>query len=179
MIPSFTHSIRGAVWLRWALLGAALSFVPAVRAQIKVGDPFPTLQSADLDGARPDTKGKVLLVDFWASWCNPCRASFPAYGRIYSDFSARGLALVAVSVDKVPADYAAFVRKMAPPFATVRDIGQKLVRVVQVPSMPTSYLVGRDGRVRFIHEGFHSDGTEGEIRKEIEELLGEKAAPQP
>jgi thiol-disulfide isomerase/thioredoxin len=177
MIPPSPHSNRGAAWLRLALLGAALAFVPALRAQIKVGDPFPSLQSADLDGAKPDTAGKVLLVDFWASWCTPCKASFPAYGRIYGDYSPRGLALVAVSVDKVAGDYAAFLKKMAPPFATARDVGQKLVRLVQVPAMPTSYLIGRDGRVRYIHEGFHSAGTEGELRKEIEELLNEKTSP--
>jgi thiol-disulfide isomerase/thioredoxin len=177
MIPPSIHSNRGAAWLRPALLGALLAFTPALRAQIKVGDSFPSLQSAELDGARPDTAGKVLLVDFWASWCTPCKASFPAYARIYGDFSPRGLALVAVSVDKVPADYAAFLRKMAPPFATARDVGQRLVTMVRVPSMPTSYLMGRDGRVRFIHEGFHSAGTEAEIRKEIEALLNEKSAP--
>ena len=177
MIPPSPRFHRGAAWLRLALLGAVFSFATALRAQVKVGDPFPSLQSAGLDGATPDTADKVLLVDFWASWCTPCKASFPAYGRIYGDFSPRGLALVAVSVDKVPADYAAFLKKMAPPFATARDVGQKLVRLVQVPAMPTSYLIGRDGRVRYIHEGFHSAGTESELRKEIEELLNEKAAP--
>ena len=179
MIPPSLKSNRGATWLGLALFGAVLAFATGLRAQVKVGDPFPSLQSAALEGAKPDTAGKVLLVDFWASWCTPCKASFPAYGRIYGDFSPRGLALVAVSVDKVPAEYAAFLKKMAPPFATALDVGQKLVRQVQVPAMPTSYLIGRDGRVRYIHKGFHSAGTESELRKEIEELLDEKAAPQP
>lgn len=179
MITPSPLSNRCAAWLGLSLLGAVLALSPSLRAQVRVGDTFPSLHSAELDGATPDTAGKVLLVDFWASWCTPCKASFPAYGRIYGEFSPRGLALVAVSVDKVPADYAAFLKKMSPPFATVRDVGQKLVSMVKVPSMPTSYLVGRDGRVRYIHEGFHSAGTEAEIRREIEELLGEKAAPQP
>ncbi|MGD1032183.1 MAG: TlpA disulfide reductase family protein [Opitutaceae bacterium] len=161
--------------LRGALLGIALAFAPGALAQIKVGDPFPSLQSVGFSGALPDARDKVILVDFWASWCAPCRASFPAYGRIQSEFAARGLVIVAVSVDKTPADYAAFVRRMAPPFFTALDPGQKLVREVRVPTMPTSFLVGRDGRVRYIHKGFHSGTTENELREEIEGLLAEKA----
>jgi thiol-disulfide isomerase/thioredoxin len=164
---------------RIVFLGAVLALATVVRAQIKVGDPFPSLPAAGLDGAIPDMQGKVLLVDFWASWCGPCRTSFPAYGRIHANLATRGLAIVAVSVDKDPAAYAAFVKRMAPPFLTARDTGQNLVRKVQVPEMPTSYLIGRDGRVRYIHKGFHGGRTESELRGEIARLLDEKTNPQP
>jgi len=175
MNPFPANPFTRIVCLRRSLLGIALAFAPGALAQIKVGDPFPALQSVGFNGTLPDAQGKVILVDFWASWCAPCRASFPAYGRIQSEFAARGLVIVAVSVDKTPADYAAFVRRMAPPFFTALDPGQKLVREVRVPTMPTSFLVGRDGRVRYIHEGFHSGTTENELREEIEGLLAEKA----
>jgi thiol-disulfide isomerase/thioredoxin len=171
-----------AASLRWAGLVAALVFVfsTAARAQIKVGDVFPALTDEALEGTIPETAGKVVLVDFWASWCAPCKASFPAYGRMQADFAPRGLTIVAVSVDETAAPYAAFVKKMAPPFATVRDAKQKLVSAVKVPAMPTSYLIGPDGKVRYVHQGFHSAGTESEIRKEIEGLLAEKpSSPSP
>lgn len=164
---------------RVAFVGTALALATVGRAQIKVGDLFPSLQAAGLDGTIADMQGKVLLVDFWASWCDPCRASFPAYGRIHADLAARGLAIVAVSVDKDPVAYAAFVRSMNPPFVTARDSGQRLVREVQVPAMPASYLIGRDGRVRYIHKGFHGGRTESELRGEIARLLDEKTNPQP
>ena len=81
-----------------------------------------------------------------------------------------------MSVDEDPAAYAAFVKKFAPPFATVRDATQQLVRTVNVPTMPTSYLVSPDGKVRRVHSGFHGDETEKALRAEIEALLAEKSS---
>jgi thiol-disulfide isomerase/thioredoxin len=146
-------------------------------AQVKPGDAFPPLSAADLAGTVPATAGRVALIDFWASWCAPCKASFPAYGRLQSDYAARGLVVLGVSVDQVPAAAAAFVRKLNPAFPTVLDRGQKLVRAVQVPAMPSSYLLGRDGRVRFVHAGFYGERTERELREEIDALLREPAPP--
>src|SRR5580658_5899083 len=100
--------------IRTSALAAAVAVILATPADadIRVGDPFPPLSSAGLvGGALPATSGKVVLVDFWASWCAPCRLSFPAYGRLNSEFAAKGLVIVAVSVDQAPADYEAFLRK--------------------------------------------------------------------
>ena len=66
------------------------------------------------------------------------------------------------------------MKKLAPPFATLHDRTQTLVKQVVVPAMPTSYLIGRDGRVRFVHEGFHGETTDRELRQHIEALLAEK-----
>jgi thiol-disulfide isomerase/thioredoxin len=159
--------------LRAELLPAALFLLVAATAlaEVKPGDAFPPLSAADLDGPVPVTAGRVVLVDFWASWCAPCKASFPAYGRLQADYANRGLVIVAVSVDQAPGAAAAFVRKLNPSFPTLVDRGQKLVRTVEVPTMPSSYLLGRDGRVRFVHAGFYGDRTERELRQEIDALL--------
>ena len=81
---------------------------------------------------------------------------------------------MAVSVDESPASYEAFVKRMVPPFPVALDKSQKLVRAVQVPTMPTSYLVDRTGHVRYVHQGFHGAATEQALRKEIEALLSAK-----
>ena len=120
----------------------------------------------------------MTLVDFWASWCAPCKASFPAYSRIQTDYAAKGLVIVAVSVDDSPIDFTTFVARHKPLFPTVHDAQHKLVAAVQVPTMPTSYLIDRAGRVRFVHPGFHGDATERELRTEIAALLSE-TAPTP
>ncbi|HYP17541.1 MAG TPA: TlpA disulfide reductase family protein [Opitutus sp.] len=159
----------------FALVALGLSAAGAF-GQIAVGDRFPALDAAALSGgAVPSVEGRVVLVDFWASWCAPCKASFPSMAKLHADYEARGLVIVAVSVDEKEAPYAAFVKKLRPPFSTLRDAQQTLVRAVQVPTMPTSYLVGRDGRVRHVHRGFHGQASETEIRKQIEVLLAEKA----
>jgi thiol-disulfide isomerase/thioredoxin len=161
-----------------AVLLCAPLFALLARAEVKVGDAFPALAPAGLvplTGPEvPATAGKVVLVDFWASWCAPCKASFPMMAQLQKDFASRGLVIAAVGVDEKPAAAAAFARKMAPPFPALHDREQKLVSQVVVPTMPTSYLIGRDGRVRFVHEGFHGDVTERELRKQIETLLAEK-----
>lgn len=145
-----------------------------LRADIGTGDAFPQLGTS-IEGASaiPSTEGRVLLVDFWASWCAPCKASFPAYGKLNAEFSPRGLVIVAVSVDDEPAAYASFVKKFSPPFAVVLDQGHKLVQRVNVPTMPTCYLVDRRGRVRYVHAGYHGAETDKTLRREVELLLSE------
>ena len=169
-------SLRNFVGL---VLGLFLGLT-ASRAAVAVGDSFPDLSSLTPSaGVMPATEGKVTLVDFWASWCAPCEASFPALARLHADYGAKGLVIVAVSVDEKPAAFAAFVKKRQPPFTTVLDARQTLVKKVHVPAMPTSYLLGRDGRVRFIHAGFHGASTEAELRRHIEGVMAEDTLAKP
>jgi len=163
---------------RFLLIAAGLALAPAspAGAGVSVGDVFPPIASAQAAGRMlPATPGKVLLVDFWASWCAPCKASFPAFARLNAEYAGKGLVIVAVSVDEKTSAYEAFVRKFAPPFTVALDKDHELVRAVQVPTMPTSYLVDRKGRVRYIHSGFHGAATEQALRNEIESLLSEVA----
>ena len=161
---------------RTLTVALGLALADAARASVNPGDPFPPLPAARLDGgAPPATAGRVVLVDFWASWCAPCRAAFTAYARLQADYAPRGLVIVAVSVDESRAAYAAFVDRFRPPFAVRRDPDQDLVRRADIPALPTCYLLGRDGRVRFVHQGFHGDETERELRREIDRLLADPA----
>lgn len=162
---------------RLVLLCLALCPAATEAAAIKEGEAFPKLDPSELrlltGGAFPETAGKVVLVDFWASWCAPCKASFPMMAKLHRDLGPRGFAVVAVGIDEKAAAADAFVKKMAPGFPTLHDQGQQLVRKVEVPTMPTSFLIGRDGKVRFIHQGFHGERSEAELRRHIEMLLAE------
>jgi thiol-disulfide isomerase/thioredoxin len=157
------------VWLAVGLLGT----MPAV-AEVKVGELFPALEKFSTEGSLPsDRAGRVVLVDFWASWCAPCRESFPVLNGLENEFTARGFSVIGVSVDEKRPPFDTFVKKMKPGFAVLRDSEQKLVAEVKVPTMPSSYLIDRHGIVRFIHVGFH-ETTEKELRGEIAALLEEK-----
>jgi thiol-disulfide isomerase/thioredoxin len=171
MKPPLDSIVRSSVRI-FSIACISLSVVATLGAAVRVGDSFPALESLTPSGTtRPQTSGKVMLVDFWASWCAPCKASFPSYSRLNSEFSSKGLVIVAVSVDQDPVAYASFIRRFAPPFFIMADTDQSLVRAVQVPTMPTSYLIDREGRVRFVHAGFHGAETEQELRSEIGMLL--------
>jgi len=168
----FHHKISAVVLL--VLVG-----IYDARATIQVGDKFPVLDKRTLAGGSvPETTGKITLIDFWASWCAPCKVSFPIYAQLHTSYYARGLIIVAVSADENRAAFDAFIRKAAPPFTALRDTGHELASIVKVPAMPTCYLLSRDGRVRFVHQGFHGAATEDQIRREIDSLLAEPS-PSP
>jgi thiol-disulfide isomerase/thioredoxin len=167
------------------LVSAGLFLVAVVaRAEVKVGDAFPPLAPAGLvsvAGGEPALAGKIALVDFWASWCQPCKLSFPVYAKLHRDYAVRGLAIVAIGPAEKwdsTAKALAFVKKQAPPFVVLRDVQDKFVPAFDVKTWPTSYLLDRTGRVRFVHSGFHDD-TEKELRREIETLLAEKNSSAP
>jgi len=157
------------------LAGVGLS-VTALSAAISIDDPLPDLSAYSLQGALPDLAGKVVLLDFWASWCAPCKESFPAFTALQRELADRGFVILAVSVDQRPRDYERFLTRLAPGFATVLDAEQTLVAAFEQPAMPTSFLFGRDGRLRAVHAGFHGDRTIESLRAEILQLL---SAPAP
>lgn len=181
---AFSRIVRKFALISSAGFGLLLTAVaPAAESPaltgLKVGDPCPVLSNYNLaPNTLPPTEGKVVLLDFWASWCAPCKASFPVYSKIYDEFHAAGLVIIAVGVDDKLAAHNAFVEKLKPTFAVTHDSTKSLVKAVQVKSMPTAYLIARDGRVRAIHTGFFGRKTELELRNEIQSLLKE-SPPAP
>jgi len=145
--------------------------LPAL-AGVKTGDSFPGLASFKLEGQLPDsTKAKVVLVDFWASWCEPCKQSFPVMEELHKRYAERGLVIIAINVDENRPDMEAFLKKNAATFAIIRDANQKLVEKAGIATMPSSFLVDHDGKVRFMHTGFRGAETKKKYEEEIETLL--------
>ncbi len=171
-MKSRTDLLRAAAFWATAFL-LAPGTLSSAKAGTAVGEVFPDLGKFQLEGALPKTAGKVVLVDFWASWCGPCRKSFPVYDQLTKTYGPKGFVVVAVSVDEDPDAYRKFLAKHKPGFATVLDASQALAKKVQPATMPTSFLIDRKGRVRFIHAGFHGKKTQAAYEKEIAALLAE------
>lgn len=140
-------------------------------AEWKVGDSIPDFASFNLEGKLPDCSGKVLLIDFWASWCGPCAQSFPAMESLQKKYAEQGFQIVAISVDEKQQAMEKFLKKTPASFAVVRDASQKLVEKAGVSTMPGSFLVDQTGKVRFMHSGYHGKETQQKYEQEIESLL--------
>jgi cytochrome c biogenesis protein CcmG/thiol:disulfide interchange protein DsbE len=149
------------------LLGGALGLA----APLKEGDAFPDLAQCNIEGSLPDLRGKIVLVDFFASWCDPCKESFPAMEELHRKYHARGLVVVAVNLDQKKTDMEDFLKQHPVSFTIVRDAGNKLVRQVKIPTMPSSFLLDREGKVRAFHLGFKGAETRQKYAGEIEALL--------
>jgi len=166
---------RAKARITWGFLILVCLFLPGspLRGALKQGANLPDLKAFGLQGPLPDTHGKVVLLDFWASWCAPCKASFPEMEKLYDAYSGRGFTIVAVSVDEKRQNMERFAREMKVSFPAVWDARQKLVAAADVRTMPTSFLVDRAGHVRFVHDGFRGEQTVRQYRLEIERLLKE------
>lgn len=158
---------------RWSFICAALLAATAgAWAAAKEGAPLPAIP-ATVEGAMPALAGKVVLVDVWASWCGPCRKSFPELEALYLKYKDRGLVVLGINVDRKAADMQKFKDEMKPTFPVVRDAEQKYVAALGVATMPTSLLRDRKGVVRKIHSGFKGRETVDQLTKDIEALLAE------
>ena len=145
--------------------------ISVASAALKVGDTLPDLASFKLEGKLPSSlKGKIVVVDFWASWCLPCAESFPVMDELQKKYGDR-LVVLAVNVDEKVAKMEKFLTKHAVTFTVVRDGEQKLVAVVEPETMPTSFILDGEGKVKFLHKGFHGEPTRKEYISEIESLL--------
>lgn len=156
-----------------AVFVAAGVFVSPLALAAGKGATLPELKGFALEGDVPATRGKVVLLDFWASWCGPCKKSFPAIEELHRAYKGRGLTVLAVSVDEDAAAMKAFLRQHAVTFSVARDAKHRLVEAVKVSAMPTSLLVDRRGVIRFVNSGFNGAKTEKLLRQQIEQLLGE------
>ena len=162
-----------------AVLAALLLLMLPVAsfADLKEADNLPDLASFQLEGKLPEElKGRVILLDFWASWCGPCKSSFPAMEDLTKEFTGQGLTIIAISVDEKRENMQQFLKSANVSFTVVRDARQKLVAAADVPTMPTSFLIDRSGNVRFIHAGFDRDKSPRQLATEIQQLLQE---PKP
>lgn len=157
------------------LLLAALAWLATAHpgtAAWKPGMNLPAIQASSVEGHWPDTAGKVVLLDFWASWCGPCKKSFPVLDAVSLDYRDRGLVIIGVNQDETAAEMKEFLEKNAVSFPLVRDVDHAIAQDSGIAGMPTSVLVDRAGVIRHIQTGF-GRGSEEKLRLQVEALLGE------
>ena len=115
-------------------------------------------------------EGKVVVIDFWASWCVPCRRSFPWLNAMHEKYGDDGLVIIGVNLDAERAEAEAFLKKYPPNFQIYYDESKALAKEYDVVAMPSSYLLGPDGQIRTRHFGFKVK-NQGEYEARIIEAL--------
>jgi thiol-disulfide isomerase/thioredoxin len=167
--------------LQFLLCLLSLAFPLAVQA-VEAGETapdfaLPPLRSTDGSSAikLADFRGKVVYVDFWASWCAPCLVSIPLLNELRDKYVAEGKAfeVLAVNVDSDPEDGIEFLLDEPVSYVVVSDPAGTTPALYKVPGMPTSYLVDAQGQVRLVHTGFKRsdiDMIEAEVGKLLEEI---------
>lgn len=119
-----------------------------------------------------ELRGNVVMVNFWASWCGPCRQEMPLLQQLYDRYKDMGFTLLGVNVDEEPAAADKMLKDIAVNFPVLYDSKNSVSEQYQVKAMPSTFMVDRDGNVRFLHEGY-KPGYEDEYQQQIRSLLRE------
>ena len=160
-----------------ALLPALLLLLVAGAARsLESGDVVPAfrlpLLGAEGSVSLDEQRGKVIYLDFWASWCPPCVTAMPVLDELRREFGPRGFEVVAVNVDRDPEKARRFLESHRVGYASASDPVGELPKRFEIATMPTSFVIDRSGIVRHVHEGFRRSDA-ARIRDEIRALVSE------
>jgi thiol-disulfide isomerase/thioredoxin len=140
----------------------------------EVDEPAPDFQLEVLGvagvGSLADYRGKIILLDFWASWCGPCRKSLPLFNEMYADLRGREFEIIAINTDEDPADGLRFLERYPVDYLVLKDPGTSVPPLYRLKVMPSSYLIDKNGVIRKIFQGFR-EGEMEEVRTAVEGLL--------
>jgi peroxiredoxin len=178
------HPVRMSPW-RSASFACALALAgcqgakSGPSAQVPEGDPHPLVGSvaptfdlpAQSGGERASlaaARGKVALVDFWATWCEPCRQSFPQFEALAKRYGG-DLVVIGISEDDEPDTIADFAKDTGATFPLAWDKDKELAGQYRPEAMPTTYIIDRNGLIRVVHAGYHA-GDERTIAEQVESL---------
>ena len=147
--------VAGVVILLGGAAVAATRVLNDGLTAVAIGSPAPDFRAVTVDSqprmrTLADYRGSVVLLNVWATWCAPCRVEMPSMEALHKDFAARGLRVVAVSIDQIagPPQIREFARELGLTFDILHDSAQAIIRSYQVNGYPQSFVIGRDGTIR-------------------------------
>jgi cytochrome c biogenesis protein CcmG, thiol:disulfide interchange protein DsbE len=160
-------------FVRSWLLAASLigGSAPALAVQPGSAAPLLVLPAEGGEFRLDAYRGKVVYLDFWASWCGPCRQSFPWMNAMQARYADKGLVIVAVNVDTAREDALRFLQQLPARFGIAYDPKGQAAQQYAIKGMPSSFLIGRDGKVLSAHTGFNN-GSRDQLERAIEQALG-------
>ena len=156
-----------------ALILAMLLSLPAVAGNTdKPATPFSLPDSSGTMISLDDYKGQVVLINFWASWCGPCRKEMPLLEALHQRYEPLGFTMLGINVEEDSSLADGFLRDTPVTFPILYDRENTVSKSYDVISMPTTIIVDREGNVRFIHHGY-KDGYENDYQDQVRTLIRE------
>ena len=152
-----------------ALLTAGAAFAGVGKGQRAPEFSLPSLKGSTVTLA--SMKGKVVLVDFWAQWCEPCKKELPQLDRLAKDYAQKGVVIVAVNIDKQRENAERMVKQLGVSLPVLLDPAGSVAGSYDLPKMPTSFVIDKKGIVRFINEGFDGPKDVDRFKQELDELI--------
>jgi peroxiredoxin len=171
-MASFIPDARLNKWMRGAVVAAALAITTTVGASTALAPSFALPSRGGDTVSLAQLKGKVVMLNFWASWCGPCRQEMPLLDQMHKRYSSLGFTLVGVNVDANSKDAEEWLSKTPVSFPVVFDRESKVSKLYDVSAMPSTVFIDRQGNVRYLHRGYKA-GDEGEYLNQIRALLKE------
>jgi peroxiredoxin len=154
--------------------GLLLAACAGIASAISTG-PAPDFTLKTLDGPNlrlQEQRGRVVMVNFWATWCGPCRQEMPQLNKLYEKYRGSGFVLLGVNVDDDTRNAASVAGKLGVKFPVLLDTDKAVSKRYELATMPSTVIIDRDGKVRYMHRGYR-DGFEDTYEKQIRELLKE------
>jgi len=132
-----------------------------------------TLPSSTGENVRlAEQRGQVVMLNFWASWCGPCRQEMPLLDAMFQRYSSAGFVLYGVNVEEDNTDAIKLIKQLGVSFPILYDAESKASSLYQVDAMPTTVLIDKKGQIRFVNRGYKA-GDENKYRDQIRELIKE------
>lgn len=132
-----------------------------------------TLKSLDGKNLRLDEyRGQVVLINFWASWCGPCRQEMPVLDRLHQRYESAGFAVLGINVEGEEAPARELLKKVPVTFPVLIDEGQRVSKLYNLQAMPSTVVVDRDGKIRYIHLGYRPGDEAGYVEM-VKQLIAE------
>ena len=167
--------MKGTIKRFFAVLSLAGAVGIGAAGAASVSGPAPNFTLKALDGKNlklSEMRGNVVLINFWASWCGPCREEMPLLNELHSKYEPLGFTVLGVNVEEQEHSARGFLKNFPVDFPIQLDNRNRVSKLYDVVAMPTSVVIDRDGNMRYLHRGYKS-GDENKYRQVVKQLIRE------
>jgi peroxiredoxin len=171
-LPKPVSSLRVFLAAMWMILSATIVTAAAPLSQGQPAPDFTLKSNTNVNMRLGEMRGEVIMLNFWATWCGPCRQEMPELEKLYNKFKSAGFRVLAINVDTETKNTKNFLSSLNISYPVLFDNQKSVSRQYNIEAMPSSVIIDRDGKIRYIHQGFQPSYValyEAQIRRLVQE----------